>query len=147
MQEFLDSANQGAVYFSLGSSIKTSLTDHNKLLLIADVLSELPYKVLWKLENESLFQPSKNLLIRKWFPQQDVLNHENLKLFVTQAGMQSVEEAIHYKVPMVAIPFNGDQLINAERIVSLGIAKSLDFNNLSQEALKQTIQEVAENDR
>lgn len=147
LQEFIDTAHQGTVYFSLGSSVKTSLTDHSKLLLIAEVLSELPYKVLWKFENESLFQSSNNLLIKKWFPQQDVLNHKNIKVFVTQGGLQSVEEAIHYKVPMVGIPFNGDQFFNVESVVSLGIGRSLDFNSLSKLSLRETILEVAGNTR
>lgn len=147
LQEFLDSATQGAVYFSFGSSVKTMLLDQSKLQIMANVLSQLPYKVMWKLENEHLFKTTQNLLIRKWFPQQDVFNHKNVKAFVTQGGMQSIEEAIQYKVPMVGIPFNGDQFMNVESMVSLGIAKSLDFNSLTRENLRETILKVVEDKR
>ena len=39
----------------------------------------------------------KNVLTSSWVPQQDVLGHPNLKVFVTHGGLGSVMEAIHHK--------------------------------------------------
>lgn len=38
-----------------------------------DAFAELPYDVLWKFENDSLPNLPKNVFIKKWLPQQDVL--------------------------------------------------------------------------
>jgi glucuronosyltransferase len=46
------------------------------------------------------------------FQQRDLLEHPKIKLFITQGGHQSMEEAIHCKVPVLVIPFLGDQVIS-----------------------------------
>lgn len=51
-----------------------------------------------------------------------VLAHPNIKLFVTQGGLQSLDEAIYNEVPLVVIPFFGDQEQNAKMVRSKGIA-------------------------
>lgn len=85
--------------------------------------------------------------ISKWLPQQDVLRHKNIKLFITQGGLQSLEEAISCRVPLLAIPFFADQVNNADRVVSLGIGQQLDFGALTKEVLKSAILEVIGNER
>lgn len=147
LKEYLDSATEGVVYFSLGSSLKTILIDDKTKSEILQALYRLPYKVLWKYENKTHPEMSKNVLTREWFPQQAVLNHKNVKVFVTQGGMQSLEESIHYRVPMVGMPFFGDQEFNVDRMVKVGIAKSIDCNTFTSEELEKTIIEVAGNIR
>lgn len=114
---------------------------------ILQALYRLPYKVLFKYENSSHPELSKNVLAREWFPQQAVLRHKNVRVFVTQAGMQSLEEGIYYRVPMVGMPFFGDQLVNVDRMVNLGIAKSINCNTFTSEELRKAIREVATNKR
>lgn len=147
LQEYLDNATEGVVYFSLGSNVKSALMDAVKKRIIAEVLSELPYKILWKYEADNMELQPKNVKISKWFPQQDLLGHKNIKLFITQAGLQSIEEAIANGVPLLAIPFFGDQFNNAERIAALGIGQCLDFGTLTKESFKSAIVETIENRR
>lgn len=97
-----------------------------KLKIILESLEELPYKILWKFENEELKNKPTNVKIIKWAPQQDVLRHPNVKLFITQGGLQSIEEAIRFNVPMVVMPFLADQGQNAKRIAHKGIAVEVD---------------------
>lgn len=124
-----------------------SLTDDSKKLKIVETLSLLPYKVLWKFESENGLNTSDNVLVKKWFPQQDVLNHKNVKVFVTQGGFQSAEEAMHYRVPMVVLPMIADQHQNAKSIQELGIGITLDVENFTSEDLKEAIVEVMQNPR
>lgn len=42
--------------------------------VISETFSELPYKVLWKFDEEELVKKSDNVKIVKWIPQQDVLS-------------------------------------------------------------------------
>lgn len=121
--------------------------DVRKRKVLTEVFSELPYQVLWKFEANHLEGQPKNVKISKWLPQQDLLGHPNIKLFITQGGLQSLEESVTNGVPLLAIPFFADQFINAGRIEALGIGLQLDFSTLTKESFKSSILEVAENKR
>lgn len=135
------------MYLSFGSSVKCELLDKDKIQQITQAVSHLPYKVLWKYENETLPGKPENVLTRKWFPQQAVLAHQNVKMFVTQGGLQSVEEAILNRVPMVGISMTGDQHFNIHRLVKLGVAESVDFDTFTAEELEISIEKVMHNSR
>lgn len=75
-----------------------------------------------------------------------VLGHPNIKLFITQGGLQSTEEAIYYHVPMLAMPFFGDQPYNAKRMEYKGISRTIFHQQgLQKETLKNLIMEVIRN--
>ncbi|XP_031328821.1 UDP-glucuronosyltransferase 2B19-like [Photinus pyralis] len=145
LQQSLDKATEGVVYFSLGSNVRSANLSLELREKIITALSELPYTVLWKWEEDHLPNQPKNVIINKWLPQQDLLTHRNVKVFVTQGGLQSMEEAISGGVPLVGMPFFGDQPLNCMRMVNLGIALAIDTETLTSEDLKKTIIEVAEN--
>ena len=43
--------------------------------------------ILWKWDEDNIADLPKNVMIKKWVPQQDLLAHPNLKLFVTHGGL------------------------------------------------------------
>ncbi|XP_011867622.1 PREDICTED: UDP-glucuronosyltransferase 2B13-like isoform X2 [Vollenhovia emeryi] len=143
LQAFLDDATNGFVYVSLGSNTKSKLLPQETLQIFADAFASLPYKVLWKFENDSFSVPP-NVFISKWTPQQGVLAHPNIKLFIYQGGLQSTEEAVHYAVPLVGIPFVFDQVYQVMKMVSLGVARYLDIVQLTTSELRDAILEVAD---
>ncbi|XP_044749014.1 UDP-glycosyltransferase UGT5-like [Coccinella septempunctata] len=145
LKHFLDTSTEGVVYFSLGSNMKSALIPEEKLELILQVFAELPYKVLWKFEKENLLNRTDNVFIQKWLPQQDVLAHPNVKLFISQAGIQSIDEAIFMKVPLLLMPIFGDQPYNAHHMVTKGAALSLDYNKLNKADFKNAILEMMRN--
>lgn len=146
LQEYLDNTTEGAIYFSLGSNVKSNLLDESKRKSIINTLSKLPYKILWKFEEKDIgLNIPKNVLIKKWFPQQSILAHPNVKLFISQGGLQSIEETIVSKVPVLAIPFIFDQHYNAKRIEELGIGRLLYFDDLTEENFKDKIIELTSN--
>ncbi|KAF5287369.1 hypothetical protein FQA39_LY15972 [Lamprigera yunnana] len=141
----LNSSINGFIYFSLGSNVKSKdLTDETRVTLM-ETFAELPYTVLWKFEADDLPNKPKNVITQKWLPQQLVLNHPNIKLFITQGGLQSTEEAIYARVPMVALPFFGDQEYNAKSVESRGFGLMVDHRTLKKEEFKTTILEVINN--
>lgn len=75
----------------------------------------------------------------------NILGHPNIRAFITQGGLQSIEESIHHGIPMIVMPFFGDQLSNAKIIVEKKIGLSIEHKNLEQENFRDTILEVAEN--
>ncbi|CAG9854773.1 unnamed protein product [Phyllotreta striolata] len=143
IKDYLDSSTQGVVYFSLGSNVKSTYLSVEVRQEIIKALGELPYNVLWKWETDHLPDRPPNVLTRKWLPQQDILGHPNIKAFVTQGGLQSIEEAITNEVPLVGIPFITDQPSNIKRIVELGMGQMVEQQTLTKEKLKKAILEVA----
>lgn len=140
----MDGAKEGVIYFSFGTNVRGSAIDRNKRKIFLEAFSELPYKILWKFEEEYMENKPHNVKISKWLPQQDVLSHPHVKLFITQGGFQSLEEAIVKKVPLLAIPFFVDQFFNSQRISKLGIGKALDIKTLSKKHLNEAISEIIE---
>lgn len=73
------------------------------------------------------------------------LGHSNIKLFITQGGLQSIEEAIYNHVPMLGLPLISDQKFNIQKIVSKKLGLQLDSNKLEEKTLNETILEVINN--
>ncbi|XP_017786764.1 PREDICTED: UDP-glucuronosyltransferase 2B9-like [Nicrophorus vespilloides] len=141
LKQYLDNSMRGVIYLSFGSNVKSNLLPKDKLQMIMDALSELPYDVLWKFEADLPNKP-KNVQIRNWLPQQDILRHPNVKLFIMQGGLQSIEEAIYSKVPLVVVPFFADQPGNARKVEDIGIGRRLDFLDLTKQKLIETVHKV-----
>lgn len=71
----------GVIYFSLGSMIKGHTFPEEKRQMFLKAFARLPQRVLWKWETEMPGQP-KNVMIKKWMPQFDILSKycDNLSL-------------------------------------------------------------------
>lgn len=147
VKEFLDKATSGFVYMSLGTNMKCEDMTMDSLNIIYDAFSKLPYKVLWKCERDQMPRKLENLLVVKWVPQQGVLAHPNIKLFVYQGGLQSTEETIHYAVPILGIPLFFDQGYRVKKLASLGVAKVLDYDTMTTETFFDTIMEITTDKR
>ncbi|XP_031348510.1 UDP-glucuronosyltransferase 2B20-like [Photinus pyralis] len=143
----LDAASSGVIYFSLGTNVNTENLPNETRKAILEAFAEFPYTVLWKCDFDHVPDKPKNVHVSKWFPQKNVLGHPNVKLFITQGGLQSVTEAILAHVPMIIIPFFADQFGNAQRMLERGVGLSLDYTNLQKEEFKSAIREVITNPR
>lgn len=86
------------------------MTDEKKQA-IQGALSKIKQKVIWKWDEELKVDTNK-FMVRKWFPQDDILAHDNVKLFVTHGGLLSCTESILRGKPIVGIPIFGDQMVN-----------------------------------
>lgn len=71
-----------------------------------------------------------------------ITDHQNCFIFVTHGGLLSSIEAVHYGVPIIAIPIFLDQFINSNRASVRGYGIKVDLSyNLAQD-LKSAIQEM-----
>ncbi|XP_055904466.1 UDP-glycosyltransferase UGT5-like [Eupeodes corollae] len=147
VKKFLDNSTKGAIFFSLGSNVKANHIGPEVMELIYKTLSSLPYDVIWKIDTDKPLGTARNILFKNWLPQDDILAHKNLKLFITHAGKGSVTEAEYHQVPMVALPVFGDQPANAQIMQDKGHGISLDHTNLTETLFRNTILEVMENDK
>ncbi|KAK9892156.1 hypothetical protein WA026_018359 [Henosepilachna vigintioctopunctata] len=147
LQKILDDAKGGVVYFSLGTNVRFDHVQGNIKQAILEALGELPYTVLCKWESEDFPGKPKNVILRKWLPQQAILAHPNVKVFVTQGGIQSAEEAIANAVPLVIIPFLGDQPMNAKILTKHGMAETISPKLLEKNILRDTILKVISDEK
>ncbi|XP_055850477.1 UDP-glycosyltransferase UGT5-like [Episyrphus balteatus] len=145
--KFLENSSKGAIFFSLGSNVKADHLDPNFIPTVYKTLSNLPYNVIWKFDSDQFPGNSSNILFKKWLPQDDILAHGNLKLFITHAGKGSVTESEYHQVPMVALPVYGDQPTNADKIQAKGHGLALDIHSMTENSFKEAVLEVMENDK
>ncbi|XP_045762871.1 UDP-glycosyltransferase UGT5-like isoform X2 [Maniola jurtina] len=139
LKSSLDSSINGIIYVSFGTNVNPALLPPEKLQIFINVFSKLPYDVYWKWNDENLPGLTKNIKVLKWFPQADILRHPKVKLFITQGGLQSTDEAIAAGVPLIGIPFIWDQWFNVEKYVQLKIGSQLDINSVTETKLRDTI--------
>ncbi|CAH0715015.1 unnamed protein product, partial [Brenthis ino] len=147
LQSYLDSSKNGVIYMSFGTNVEPSLLPSEKLEIFAKVFSKLPYNVLWKWNTDDSPERSNNVRTSKWFPQSDLLKHPNVKLFITQGGLQSSDEAITAGVPLIGVPIVGDQFFNVEHYVRLKIGIRLNIKSLTEDILENAIESIIKNDR
>lgn len=77
LKRFIESSEYGCVYFSLGTNVVLKTLNDGTLKTIINALALLPYNVLLKSDIDDMLGIPNNVLIRKWFPQQDILG-ENI---------------------------------------------------------------------
>ncbi len=70
--------------------------------LLVGVFGSLKQKVLWKWEGEDMPDRPGNVKLVKWLPQQDILGHQNTRLFVTHGGLNSFQETLRHQKPAVS---------------------------------------------
>jgi glucuronosyltransferase len=98
-----------------------------------------------KWESDDLAGKPKNVFISKWLPQDDILAHPNLKLFISHCGLGSVAESKYHGVPVVGLPINIDQITNVNSIIAEGWAEKVDFSNLNEKEMLNIVQKVLRN--
>ncbi|XP_046750926.1 UDP-glycosyltransferase UGT5-like isoform X3 [Diprion similis] len=143
LQRYFDSSNNGVILFSLGSAMKSVHIPENPLRALKRAFQRLPYDVLWKWENDTMNDKPSNVRIGKWLPQNDILTHPNLKLFVTHGGISSMMETVYHAVPIVGIPILGDQNRNLMCAREKGFAEMMDLMEMTEDEIYEKIMKVA----
>jgi len=75
------------------------------------------------------------------------LAHPKIRLFIYQGGLQSTEEAVYNAVPLIGLPILADQYTNVNKMVSLGVAKYLNYRNISREIVNSSISDILNDKR
>jgi glucuronosyltransferase len=145
IQEFLDSATDGAILFSMGSFVQSTDWTVQQREAFVNVFGKLKQKILWKYENETLPCNPGNIKIGKWLPQRDIVAHPNVKLFITHGGQCGTTEALYEGVPLLGFPLFGDQGMNIERAVQKGYALSLEIESINEENFGNALNELLTN--
>lgn len=111
IQKFLDGAENGAVFMSLGSFVQSASMPRAKLEMLLKVFGSLKQRVLWKFETDDLPNLPPNVMVQKWLPQSDVLAHPKVVLFIAHGGLFGTIEASYRGVPTLFIPFYAENAV------------------------------------
>lgn len=110
LTKFLNSATDGVILFTMGSFVQAHQFPEDIREMFVGAFSKIKQKVIWKYENETLPNKSDNVMHLDWVPQRDLLAHERVKVFITHGGYLGTSEATSEGVPMLGLPFYGDQV-------------------------------------
>lgn len=142
LQELLDTADNGVIYVSWGSMIKSETLPDDKREGIVQAFGKFPQLVLWKWGNETLTNKPKNVVIKKWLPQKEILCHPKVRVFVTHGGLLGSSEAAYCGVPTVITPMYGDQFLNSAAMVNRGMGTILQYEDISKESMVAALKKV-----
>ena len=113
------------IYVSLGTLIFGKSDFYERCI---EALADFPGQVLLSAGRGSdlgrFAHAPENFIVEETFPQLAVL--QKTSIFITPAGLNSLQEALWYGVPMVAVPQHFEQLHNAEAMAQQGAGVVLD---------------------
>ncbi|XP_050096430.1 UDP-glucosyltransferase 2-like [Anopheles aquasalis] len=143
LQQFLDGAgSDGAIFISFGSNLRSSTLRQDKLDAILGMIRKLKQRVIWTWDADEMPNRPANVFIGKWLPQDSILAHPNLRLFITHGGLGSITEAMYHGIPIVGIPMFGDQDNNVAQVVKEGWGVRVSFDTLTEAGLTEAVQQV-----
>ncbi|CAB4436801.1 unnamed protein product [Rhizophagus irregularis] len=152
LTNFIDK-HERVLYIAFGTRVyvRSELNDKLTQVFVEAINNKIIDGVVWALSETSKddFSPTLSLTdgtqiqtspilnnehphihVTKFAPQFAVLNHTNTKLFFSHGGAGSTHESLYTGTPMLVLPFGGDQMGNAQRLETAGIALSLNKNSL-----------------
>ncbi|CAD5235188.1 unnamed protein product [Bursaphelenchus xylophilus] len=99
---------------------------------------------IWRYQtpNDGFGKGIKNLELREWLPQRQILNGEKTVGFISHCGMNSMSEANFFGVPMICIPFYGDQFRNVKALIQRKIGLELPKKSVNKENLVKVLGEL-----
>ncbi|MFD1147238.1 macrolide family glycosyltransferase [Saccharothrix hoggarensis] len=89
-----------------------------------------------------LGEPPANTELHRWLPQLEILSHA--KAFITHCGMGGTMEGLYHGVPMIGLPVIGEQVMNALRLVELGVGRHVPRDEVTAEGLRAAVLELAD---
>jgi MGT family glycosyltransferase len=134
------------LYISMGTVLDQTEEFFNMCI---DAFADFPGKVVIaageKADSSKIKTAPENIMISSYVPQLEVLKEADV--FLTHGGMNSVNEAIHFHVPLVVLPHDKDQPVVAGRLTELGAAYRLSKDSIHVQSLKDAVYEVLSNDK
>lgn len=134
-----DAEGKALVYLSMGTILNQNVKLYRDCF---GALRDLDVRVIVSAGEGAKLLPKddvpKNVTVFSSVPQLKVL--EKADLFISQGGMNSVTEAMYFRVPMILIPVTGEQALNARRVAEAGAGIVL--KQLTPSGLRAAVQSI-----
>ncbi|XP_064192102.1 UDP-glucuronosyltransferase 2B1-like [Anguilla rostrata] len=141
LEEFVQSSGEhGVIIMSLGTIF--SELPHDLADEIAAAFAQLPQRVIWRHTGDRPATLGNNTRLVSWMPQNDLLGHPKIRVFVAHGGTNGIQEAIYHGIPIVGLPLIFDQPDNLNRMKVKGAAKIVDIVTLDRNIFLKALQEV-----
>lgn len=132
------------IYLSMGTMVNHSSRFYQKCF---EAFSHKELTLIIALghgvKKETFTDVPANIKLYSYVPQLEVLEH--CDLFITHGGMNSVNEAIWFGVPMLVIPIGNDQPTVARRVEETGLGRTISAKKTTAAALYQAAIDVLHN--
>lgn len=139
IENIFEKKSDKLIYISMGTVINDSTEFYKKCI---EALANKKYQVIMSVGNliniEDLGAVPYNIPISRFVDQIAVLSQADV--FLTHCGMNSVNESLYYKVPLVMYPQTSEQDGVATRVEQLGAGIRLKYVNAK--SIKETIENV-----
>ena len=141
LQSYMDQSSNGVILVSFGTMVAELPSEVIHKMFMA--FETLDFNVIFRYPRPAdLTKVPPNVWAMSWVPQNDILGHSNLKLFITHCGVNSLLETFHHGVPVIGFPQNIDQFSNAALAKSKGIGEVLAIQDFTSEVLQTSINAV-----
>lgn len=132
------------IYISLGTVYNKHL---NFFKLCINEFANTEFTVFLSVGTQCTIQSfgelPNNVHVYAYLDQKEIL--KKASLFITHGGMNSINEAIYYGVPLIVIPQDADQPFNALRVAELNLGITLKMRNIKH-GLYQKAKQVIEDE-
>ena len=139
IENIFEKKSDKLIYISMGTVINDSTEFYKKCI---EALANKKYQVIMSVGNliniEDLGAVPYNITISRFVDQIAVLSQADV--FLTHCGMNSVNESLYYKVPLVMFPQTSEQDGVATRVEQLGAGIRL--KNINVKSIRTTIENV-----
>lgn len=149
---------RSVIYISFGSM---AVPADDQIGEIAHALLEMNQPFVWSLQEqghhnlpeqirrkmEKQFDPDSEFFILPWVPQKTILADPAVAVMISHCGWNGVLESVSAGVPLVAWPMFAEQLINAEWLVTNGVALLIPGTGIRRGRIvpaKEIVQAIAE---
>ncbi|GMR39560.1 hypothetical protein PMAYCL1PPCAC_09755, partial [Pristionchus mayeri] len=150
--ESILSSRPRTVLVSFGTVARAFLMPLKMKNALANAFSRFPDSTFaWKFERpqekDSFAAGVDNLILREWMPQNDLLQDDRVKGFLTHAGKGSFFEAASRGKSTLLVPIFGDQLRNAAAAEFVGFGKLFDKADLEDaNKIEDALREILEDE-
>jgi len=141
IQHFIDGAAKGVILMTFGS-LASSMPTHTTEKFFSAFRQLDGYRVIWRLNKKDNVQLPDNVMTGHWLPQNDILAHSSVKLFITHAGVNGHFEAIYHGVPMIAFPIFSNHHYYARRVDLKGYGMSMNLHEFTVNELLENIYKI-----
>ena len=84
----------------------------------------------------------KNVKVMDWIPQNDILAHPKIRLFITHGGFNSLSESIYHAKPVIVFPVAFEQPNNAAVVVKKGYGIRMYLSDFKPTDLIENIDKI-----
>lgn len=140
LRKILDNSEHGVILITFGST--ANYLPKRIVEEFFKAFKTLKQTVLAKFKVPEDVTVPANVVILSWLPQNDLLAHNNTKLFITHCGNNGQYEALHHGVPMIGFPLFAEQAHNCQRAALKRFGVEMNIHQFTSEQLVRNIELV-----